>query len=166
MGIIDTIDGQILTILQNNCRTSNAEIARQLGMAPSAIFERIKRLEERGYIEGFSARLNPKLLNLGLLAFVQVRSRDRVSGLDTAERLAQFPEVLEVHDIAGEDCYLVKVRAADTESLGRLLRNKFGAVESIVATRTTIVLETVKEVWALPVPTERPSPEGNNHDQD
>src|SRR6516225_7236689 len=124
MGIIDTIDGQILTILQNNCRTSNAEIARQLGMAPSAIFERIKRLEERGYIEGFSARLNPKLLNLGLLAFVQVRSRDRVSGLDTAERLAQFPEVLEVHDIAGEDCYLVKVRAADTESLGRLLRNK------------------------------------------
>src|SRR5215469_9847258 len=130
MGMIDSIDTEILTILQANSRTSNAEIARQLGMAPSAIFERIKRLEERGYIEGFTARLNPRRLNLGLLAFVQVRSRDRVSDLTTAERLAAIPEVLEVHHVAGEDCYLLKVRAADTESLGRLLRDRFGAIDS------------------------------------
>jgi Lrp/AsnC family leucine-responsive transcriptional regulator len=133
-------------------------------MAPSAIFERIKRLEERGYIEGFGARLNPRLLSLGLLAFVQVRSKDRVSDLSTAQRLAQFPEVLEIHDIAGEDCYLLKVRAPDTESLGRLLRNGFGAIESILSTRTTIVLETVKETSALPVPGGRPGPEENDRD--
>jgi len=151
MGIIDTIDSDILTILQRNSRTSNAEIARQLGMAPSAIFERIKRLEEREYIQGFTARLNPRPLDLGLLAFIQVRSRDRVSDLSTAEQLARIPEVLEVHHVAGEDCYLLKVRAADTEALGRLLRDRFGAIESIVSTRTTIVLETVKETSALPV---------------
>ena len=151
MGIIDTIDSDILTILQENSRTSNAEIARQLDMAPSAIFERIKRLEEREYIQGFTARLNPRPLDLGLLAFIQVRSRDRVSDLSTAEQLARIPEVLEVHHVAGEDCYLLKVRAADTEALGRLLRDRFGAIESIVSTRTTIVLETVKETSALPV---------------
>src|SRR5260370_21137351 len=123
MGIIDSIDEQILTILQANSRTSNAEIARQLGMAPSAIFERIKRLEERAYIEGFTARLNPKLLNLGQLAFVQVRSRDRISELGTAERLAEFPEVLQVHHIAGEDCHLLKGRARDTGALGPVFRN-------------------------------------------
>jgi Lrp/AsnC family leucine-responsive transcriptional regulator len=162
--MIDIIDSQILTILQNNSRTSNAEIARQLGMAPSAIFERIKRLEERGYIMGFSARLNPRPLDLGLLAFIQVRSKDPVSDLGTAERLAQLPEVLEVHHIAGEDCYLVKVRTADTESLGRLLRNGFGAIESIVSTRTTIVLETVKETSALPVPGPRPGAEAGDRD--
>jgi len=160
MGIIDTIDSDILTILQRNSRTSNAEIARQLGMAPSAIFERIKRLEEREYIQGFTARLNPRPLDLGLLAFIQVRSRDRVSDLSTAEQLARIPEVLEVHHVAGEDCYLLKVRAADTEALGRLLREGFGAIESIVSTRTTIVLETVKETSALPV--SRTMSEGEN----
>jgi Lrp/AsnC family transcriptional regulator, leucine-responsive regulatory protein len=160
--MIDSIDAQILTILQTNSRTSNAEIARQLSMAPSAIFERIKRLEERGNIEGFGARLNPRPLNLGLLAFIQVRSKDRVSELSTAQRLAQFPEVLEVHHVAGEDCYLLKVRAADTESLGRLLRNGFGGIESIVSTRTTIVLETLKETSALPVQGGRPCPEEND----
>ena|SRR5215468_4160321 len=160
MGIIDTIDSDILTILQRNSRTSNAEIARQLGMAPSAIFERIKRLEEREYIQGFTARLNPRPLDLGLLAFIQVRSRDRVSDLSTAEQLARIPEVLEVHHVAGEDCYLLKVRAADTEALGRLLRDRFGAIESIVSTRTTIVLETVKETSALPV--SRTMSEGEN----
>jgi len=161
MGTIDTIDSQILTILQDNSRTSNAEIARQLDMAPSAIFERIKRLEERGYIQGFTARLNPKPLNLGLLAFVQVRSRDRVSDLTTAERLAAIPEVLEVHDVAGEDCYLLKVRAPDTEALGRLLRDRFGTIDSIVSTKTTIVLETVKETSALPVSSDRVPPYEN-----
>lgn|SRR5262249_45501051 len=161
MGIIDGIDSQILTILQDNSRTSNAEIARQLGMAPSAIFDRIKRLEERGYIQSFTARLNPKQLDLGLLAFIQVRSRDRVSNLTTAERLAAIPEVLEVHDVAGEDCYLLKVRAPDTEALGRLLRDRFGTIDSIVSTKTTIVLETVKETSALPVSSDRVPPYEN-----
>jgi Lrp/AsnC family leucine-responsive transcriptional regulator len=71
---------------------------------------------------------------------------------ETAQRLADLPEVQEVHHIAGEDCYLVKVRARDTEALGRLLRERFGAVPSVRSTRTTIVLETVKESSRLPLP--------------
>lgn len=150
--MIDDIDARILTILQDDARTSNSEIARQLGMAPSAIFERIRKLEARGVIAGYTARLEPRALGRGLLAFVFVRASERQGAPQTSAALAALPEVQEIHHVAGEDCLLVKVRVADTEALSRLLRERFGAVETIASTRTTIVLETVKESAALPVP--------------
>ncbi len=149
--MLDDIDKQILTIIQKNGRTSNADIARGLKMAPSGILERIRKLEERGVIQRYEARLNPRALGLGLAAFVYVRTNERPGHDVTAKRLSQIPEVLEVHHIAGEDCFLVKVRVRDPESLGRLLRSRFGGIKSIVSTRTTIVLETVKETGILPV---------------
>src|SRR5712692_6678452 len=148
--MIDVTDATILNILQKNARTSNAEIARKVGLAPSAVFERIRKLEERDVIRGYHATVNPKAVNLGQLAFTFVRSNDRPGGVATATRLAEIPEVLEVHHVAGEDCFLVKVRAADAEALGRLLREELGAVETITSTRTTMVLQVVKESGVLP----------------
>jgi Lrp/AsnC family leucine-responsive transcriptional regulator len=148
--MIDETDRQILDILQKDARTSNAEVARRVGMAPSAVFERIRKLEERGVITGYTARLNPHALGLGLLAFVFVRSDEKLGAPETEARLAEIPEAQEVHHIAGEDCFLVKVRAADTESLGRLLRERFGAIETVRSTKTTIVLQTIKETLELP----------------
>lgn len=150
--MIDRTDAQILNILQDDARTSNAEIARRVGMAPSAVFERIRKLEERGVVAGYTARLDPHALGHGLLAFVFVRTDDLIGASNTEQRLAAFPEVLEVHHVAGEDCFLVKVRVADTESLSRLLREGFAAIEAVRATRSTIVLRTVKETAMLPVP--------------
>ena len=69
--------------------------------------------------------------------------------------LANEPEVLEVHHVAGQDSYLVKVRVKDPESLGRLLRERFGAISTVRSTQSTIALETLKETWALPVPASR-----------
>ncbi|HEY6066259.1 MAG TPA: Lrp/AsnC family transcriptional regulator [Thermoanaerobaculia bacterium] len=152
--MINDLDRQILTILQGNSRTSNAEIARQVGLAPSAVFERIRKLEERGVLQGYMARIEPHAVGLGLVAFTFVRSNDRPGGIQTAEKLAEIPEVLEVHHVAGEDCFLVKVRAADTEALGRLLRERLGKIGTITSTRTTIVLETVKETSELPIAVE------------
>lgn len=157
--MIDSIDAEILKILQSNARTSNAEIARQVDLAPSAVFERIRKLEERGVIEGYAARVQPKAVDLPLLAFVFVRADDKPGADRTAQRVASFPEVLEVHHVAGEDCFLAKVRAADTEALGMLLRERFGRIDSITSTRTTIVLGTVKESSALPIATEAGAPE-------
>jgi Lrp/AsnC family transcriptional regulator, leucine-responsive regulatory protein len=145
----DEIDEKLLTILQQDARTSNAEIARQLGMAPSAIFERIRKLEARGVITGYETRLNPRALEAGLLAFVSVRDEGAYGTLETGAALAAIPEVQEVHNVAGEDCYLVKVRVADTEALARLLRESFGAIPSIRSTRTTIVLDTLKETGQI-----------------
>jgi Lrp/AsnC family transcriptional regulator, leucine-responsive regulatory protein len=149
--MIDDVDKQILNILQENARTTNAEIARQVGLVPSAILERIRKLEERRVIEGYGARLNGRLLGLGLLAFVLVRTDELAGESKAASALARMPEVLEVHHIAGEDCFLVKVRTADTEALGRLLREQIGAIETVRSTRTTIVLHTTKETEALPL---------------
>jgi Lrp/AsnC family transcriptional regulator, leucine-responsive regulatory protein len=150
--MIDATDAQILTILQQNARTSNAEIARQVGMAPSAILERIRKLESRGVIRGYEARLDPDALGLQLLAFVFVRSEDMSGEVQTAERLAAIPEVQEVHHIAGEDCFLLKVRVPDAKTLGRLLRERIATMGTVRSTRTTIVLETVREGALLAVP--------------
>jgi len=151
-GTIDETDLRILGLVQDHARTSNAEIARQVGLAPSATLERLRKLESRGLIQGYSARLAPRPLGYGLLAFVFVRSDERIREGATGHQLAAFPEVQEVHHIAGEDCYLVKVRAADPEHLGKLLREGFGAVPTVRSTRTTIVLETLKEDTRLPLP--------------
>src|SRR6266700_2556617 len=157
--MINEIDATILNILQKNARTSNAEIARTVGLAPSAVFERIRKLEERDVIRGYHAAVNPKAVNLGQLAFTFVRSNDRPGGVATATRLAEIPEVLEVHHVAGEDCFLVKVRAPDTEALGRLLRERLGKISTITSTRTTIVLESVKETSELPIAREEEAQE-------
>lgn len=146
----DDIDEQILTIVQQNARATNADIARTLGMAPSAILERIRKLEARGVIRGYEARLDPGTLGLGLLAFVFVRVEGDSDALGM--QLAEIPGVQEVHLVAGEDCYLVKVRVASTEALGALLRERFRAIPAIRTTRTTIVLSSVKESAQLPLP--------------
>jgi Lrp/AsnC family leucine-responsive transcriptional regulator len=149
--MIDEIDKEILSIIQKDATTSNAEIARQLGMAPSAIFERLRKLEEQKVIQGYEARLNPREFGLGLVAFIFVRDEDRVGAGKAGLELAKVPQVQEVHHIAGEDCYLVKVRAKDTEDLWRLIRDEFGQISTMSSTRTTIVLETIKETSQLPL---------------
>jgi len=149
--MLDATDLRILELLQADARTPNTEIAKQVDLVPSAVLERIRRLEKKGVIEGYSARVNPKALGLGLAAYIAVRSRERVGTAETAKQLAKLPQVLEVHHVAGEDCLLVKTRCADTEDLTRLLRESFGKIRSIESTRTTIVLETVKETSALPL---------------
>jgi Lrp/AsnC family transcriptional regulator, leucine-responsive regulatory protein len=151
--MIDEMDRRILSLLQQDARLPNAEIARRVGMAPSATLERLRKLEERGVIQGYEVRLDPRKLGLGLTAFIFVRAA-KSGETETGEKLKQHPNVLEVHHIAGEDCYLVKVRATDTEDLGRMLRADFGAMPNVISTRTTIVLGTLKESSRMPVPEE------------
>lgn len=148
---IDDIDSRILGILQDNARITNVEVARQVEMAPSAVLERIRKLEDRGFIRGYSTRLNANALGYGLLAYVFVRSEGGVWQGDFAEKLGAIPEVQEVHHVAGEDCFLVKVRTRDTASLGTLIRDAIGSLPSVRSTRTTIVLDTVKETTDLPI---------------
>jgi Lrp/AsnC family leucine-responsive transcriptional regulator len=148
---LDDTDRHIVGFLQRDARMANAEIARRLGMAPSAIFDRIRKLEERHIIDGYEARVNAKVVGLGLTAFIFVRGEDGVGDTKTGMLLAKIPEAQEVHHVAGEDCYLVKVRVADTDSLGTLLRERIGAIKSVRSTRTTIVLGTLKETYRLPV---------------
>jgi Lrp/AsnC family transcriptional regulator, leucine-responsive regulatory protein len=156
---VDGLDLQILEFLQTNARQTQADIARAIGLAPSGVLERIRKLEARGVIRGYLADIDPKVAGLGMLAFVAVRSDEVASDDRIGRALAETPEVLEVHDVAGEDCYLVKVRCRDAEHLGQLLRTRIGRIAGVRSTRSTIVLETVKETARLPLPRrEEPKP--------
>ncbi len=149
--IIDSIDRQILTNLQKHGRISNVEIANQVGLAPSAVLERVRKLEESGAIRGYCALVDPKALGHRMLAFIAVQSAEQPGEDRIARTLARMPEVLEVHHVAGEDCFLVKLRARDAEHLGELLKRKIGRIPGVRSTRTTIVLGTEKETPILPV---------------
>jgi Lrp/AsnC family leucine-responsive transcriptional regulator len=151
--MIDEIDSEILELLQDNARVSQADVARSVGLAPSAVLERIRKLESRGVIRGYSALVDPHAVDQRMLAFVAVKSEEAPGDDSVARALAQCPEVLELHHVAGDDCYLLKVRARDAEHIGQLLRHRFGRIPGVSSTRTTIVLETVKETPRLPIGT-------------
>ena len=157
--MLDEKDARILEILQRDGRASNVELARAVELTPSATLERVRKLEERGLIKGYTAILDPHAVGLGLVAFIFLRVDDpedligRAEG--TAEALSALPSVLELHHLAGEDCFLMKVRARDTDDLYRFLRDELGRFKAIRGTRTTIVLKTVKETTGLPLDRER-----------
>src|ERR1700761_1658215 len=150
--ILDKTDLHILRLMQENARISNADLARELGMAPSGVLERVKKLEQKGVIAQYTTRINPVALQQKMLAFIFMKAADGPGCNDTAKQLAEIPEVQEVHHIAGEDCYLVKVRTYDSSTLMNLMRSKFSKIPNLLSTRTTIVLETVKEQQQLVIP--------------
>jgi len=147
--MIDVTDRAILNILQQDGRTSNADIARQVSLAPSAVLERIRKLEERGVIRGYSADINSKALEYGLTAIIAIRTSECGEGV--GELLSAVPEVQEVHEVAGDDCFYIKVVSKDAESLGRFLREKIKGIPNVINTRTTVVLKTFKEGTIVPI---------------
>jgi Lrp/AsnC family leucine-responsive transcriptional regulator len=150
--ILDKTDLHILRLMQENARISNADLARELGMAPSGILERVKKLEQKNVVLQYTTRINPGALQQKMLAFIFMKAADGPGCNDTARELAKIPEVQEVHHIAGDDCYLVKVRTYDSASLMHLMRNSISKIPNLLSTRTTIVLETVKEQQQLVIP--------------
>ena len=149
---LDEVDLKILGYLQPNSCLANNELAKKIGMAPSAVLERVKKLEQNGIIEGYPTRIRPSALDLKLLAFIFVKTGEGPGNAQVAKLLAKIPEVLELHHIAGEDCYLLKIRTQDPLSLIHLMRERFGRIPNILSTKTTIVLETLKEDNQLPIP--------------
>jgi Lrp/AsnC family leucine-responsive transcriptional regulator len=151
--MIDDISLKILKILQQKARIPNTEVARQVGMAPSAVLERIRKLEKQGFIDGYEVRLNPQRFARSLVAFVTVKLKKLGEEMKVGERLSRIPEVQEVHYVAGQDAFMVKVRTADTAALGRLTRDKIAAIAAVQSTQTAIVLSTYKETARIPIGT-------------
>jgi Lrp/AsnC family leucine-responsive transcriptional regulator len=120
-------------------------------MAPSATCERVRKLERKKVIQSYETRVDPKALGKNMTAFVLVRTDETAGDYKTAEALMAIPEIIEIHIVAGEDCYLTKVRTTDAESLSKLLRNKIGAIPTVRSTRSTVVLETYKETINVPI---------------
>jgi len=143
---IDPTSRRILQLLVADGRLSYQAIADEIGLSRPAVMERVKRLEESGYILGYSARLDRSKVGYPLTAFVAVRhpASDTAEGDPAIAELAANPHVLECHHVAGDDCFVLKVAAPSLESLEGVLRG-LRRPGHPVSTRTTIVLSTVFE---------------------
>ncbi len=148
--MLDTISLEILNILQEKARIPNIEVSRQVGLAPSAVLERIRKMEKQGIIDGYEVRLNPERFNRAQVAFVHIKTSAAMSD-HVGTRLSLIPEIQEVHFVSGSDCYLIKVRSADTTTLGQLLQEKITTIEGVLSTSTETVLSTVKETSRIPL---------------
>ena len=142
--MIDKTDKEILKIVKNNARVTNAEIAKRIGMAPSGVLERIRKLERKGVIEGYETRIDSKILGYGLTTIVLIKTNENVGTMALGDELAKLPEVLEVYCTAGEFSYLCKVCVRDIDDQAKFLY-KLGNIEGVVDCQTTLVLKTIKD---------------------
>ncbi len=143
---LDSMARRILQLLASDGRASYQAIADEVGLSRPAVMERVKRLEEAGYIQGYNARLDRVRLGYPITAFIAVRygSPSEAYNEPGIRALAGHPNVLECHHVAGEDCYILKVAAPAIDRLEGLLR-ELRSLGQPVSTRTTIVLSTVFE---------------------
>lgn len=148
---IDEISLKIMKILQERARIPNVDVARQVGLAPSAVLERIRKLESQGFIDGYEVRLNPERFSRSLVAFIVVGLQKRADEKSVGRLLAKIPGVQEVHFVTGEDSFLIKIRVADNRELGRFLRDEIAPIKGIQTTRTSVVLSTYKETAKIPI---------------
>lgn len=144
---LDEVDRKILKILQADGRTALSEIARRLEMGSATIHERVNTLEEEGFIGEYRAVLDPELLDINRVAFVRVTTAPgRFS--EVAERLAEEPDIQEIHEITGESDLLLKVRVREQSELTGLL-SRIGKYDGLKATQTDVALRSVKEEHKL-----------------
>ncbi|MDF1792580.1 MAG: Lrp/AsnC family transcriptional regulator [Thalassobaculaceae bacterium] len=148
---MDDIDRKIIGLAQVFGRATNAEIAGACGLSVSAANERLKRLQERGVITGWSARIDPDAVDLGLLAFMFVEIDRTEHNERFLAAAALMPEVLELHHVTGEWSYLLKIRARDTKALEALITGRVKALPGVVRSITHIALSSTKDNGPLPV---------------
>lgn len=143
---LDAIDRRMLRLLSADGRSSYQAIADEVGLSRPAVMERVKHLEESGYITGYGAHLDRVKLGYPVMAFVAVRygNSTYVGDEPRMREMAKHPGVIECHHVAGEDCYILKVVAHDLEGVQEILRT-MSTGQRTFNTRTTIVLSTLFE---------------------
>jgi Lrp/AsnC family leucine-responsive transcriptional regulator len=145
---------KILKILQEKARIPNVEVSRLINLAPSAVLERIRKMEQQGIIDRYEVRLNPARFNCRQISFIHIYLLDHAESDDVGATLSMIDEIQEIHFIAGADCFLVKVRTAGTTELDTLLRTKIMPIPGVRTTRTFPVLSTIKETAQIPIKTD------------
>ncbi|GAA5441910.1 Lrp/AsnC ligand binding domain-containing protein [Microbulbifer echini] len=150
---LNTVDRNILRVLQKNGRTSYAELARQVGLTATPCVERVKRLENDGVIQGYTALINPEFLDAALVVFVQIRLNR--SAQDAFEEfrnaVAALPEVQECYLVSGNFDYLIKARVADMSAYRKFYGETLLTLPEVQECTSYVVMEEVKETLEVPV---------------
>ncbi len=140
---LDPLDLEILTLLARDGRSPAAQIAERVGLSRPAVADRIEKLERSGVIRGTTTVIDPAALGRNITAFVSCRTAGQLTaqGWKALQRILKTDEVLEAHTVAGDDCYLIKVRTGSITSLNDLV-SRLSAPPLGLSTRTTIVMRT------------------------
>lgn len=142
---MDAVDYQLVELLQRDGRATQLELSRSVGLSQPAVAERIRKLEERGIITGYSARVDASKLGKDITAFIGVSIEHPKYFEGFAKKVLALPDVLECHRVAGQDSYILKVKTANTRSLDQLLVETLRTIAGVTRTHTTIVLSSIKE---------------------
>ncbi|MBP2832754.1 Lrp/AsnC family transcriptional regulator [Aquimarina sp. U1-2] len=151
---MDSIDKNILLLLQKDGKITMKEIAERLHLTTTPIFERVKKLEKDGYIDSYKAIVNRKKIGLQLLAFCNItlnlHQKDFIKNFE--KDIHQFPEVVECYHVAGMFDYLVKIYVKDMQHYQDFLSNKLASLENISKVQSSFVMTEVKGFSYLPIP--------------
>ncbi|GGI16301.1 Lrp/AsnC family transcriptional regulator [Gottfriedia solisilvae] len=148
---MDNYDLKIINQLMDNSRIKWADLAAEIGLSAPATAERVNRLVEQGVIKNFGVLIDAEKVGSELTAFVAVsleRPENRASFL---KLINQLEEVQECHHIAGEDDYLLKIRSKNTKDLDRVISHEIKGLKGVIRTKTTIVMDTTKETFRMPL---------------
>lgn len=143
-GQLDDTDRQILDLLQRDARMTNAAIAAEVGLTGPSVFERIRKLEQRGVIRGYTINIDPAALGKTMTAFIRVTAAFDEKYNAGLAAISQDPDVLECYGVAGEDCLIIKTVVCDPVELNKLLNRIRGHV-SVQHSVTMIALRALKE---------------------
>ena len=146
-------DARILEVLQRDGRRGYVDLGAEVGISGPSVHERVKKLEARGVIQGYAARVDPAAAGLIILAFCWITQAPGTTATDLTGEFATIPEIEECHHIAGEADYLLKVRARDTLDLERVLR-RIQSITHVFTTETDVVLSTAFERRSFRFPPE------------
>ncbi len=149
---MDSTDLAIVAELMQKGRLSWAELAARVGLSSPGLIDRIRRLEEKGVIRGYSALIAPEALGLDLTAFLLVAIEKPVQRGGFLKRIRSLSEVQECHQVTGEFDYLLKLRARDTRHLDQLINGELKGMAGIRRVQVTVALSTEKETPVLPLP--------------
>ncbi len=153
MDILDKTDLEILRAMQDNARLTTKELAARVHLSPTPVFERLKRLENRGYIKKYIAVLDAGKLNRGFVVFCQVKM-ERLNR-DIAETFARIvrtiPEVTECYNISGSYDYLLKIHVPDMKHYQQLVLNVLGTIDHLRSVESTFVMDEIKNEHGLSV---------------
>ena len=150
---LDAIDRRILKVLQDDGRASNVELAQRVHLSAPQCLRRVRALEERGVIRGYTAHVDREALGYGVMAYVNLNiDREQFGRVRELEQiLKSFPEIIECHCISGDHDYLLKVVARDLRSLSQFLTDRLMQVHGVDDVRSMICMEEIKPSAPLPV---------------
>lgn len=151
MDTLDKVDLQILRILQNNSRLTTKELASQVSLSSTPVFERLKRLENNGYIKKYVAILDSQKLNQGFVVFCNIRMKQlsREIARSFTKTIRDIPEVTECYNISGSFDYLLKIHAPNMKYYQDFVLNVLGTIENLGSLESTFVMEEIKHEYGI-----------------